>query len=129
MPLESAQLLCTAINENGGTSPYKTTHKNHPSSIWTRECRENFLWLANHGLALCSVYTQVYGKVHKCEQIIRDVMIDDYLLPKGDFYPPPQCMPDQYKGDDTVLAYRKYMIAEKTYYAKWKNRERPVWWA
>ena len=27
---------------------------------------------------------------------------------RGRFTPPPQCMPDEYKGDDTVLAYRKF---------------------
>lgn len=37
MILESAQLLCTAVNEAAGkeVAPYKSTHVNHPCSIWS----------------------------------------------------------------------------------------------
>ena len=41
MILESAQLLCTALNEAGVPMPYRVTHKNHPCSIWVRESRAN----------------------------------------------------------------------------------------
>jgi hypothetical protein len=131
MPLESAQLLCTAINLAGGTSQYKTTHQNHPSAIWARECKENFFWLVIHGLGLCQTYTDVYDKKHKCQDIIEACIKSIDLMPdgKGPFHTePPQCMPEQYRGNDTVEAYRKYMVAEKTRYAKWKNREKPEWW-
>ena len=39
MILESAQLLCTAVNElaHKQVTPYKSTHINHPCSIWVRE--------------------------------------------------------------------------------------------
>ena len=46
---------------------------------------------------------------------------------RGGFTPPPQCMPDEYKGDDTVVAYRKYYMGEKAGFAKWKARETPEW--
>jgi hypothetical protein len=37
-------------------------------------------------------------------------------------------MPDQYKNNDPVKAYRDYCINEKTY-AKWeKGRDKPEWW-
>ncbi len=45
MILESAQLLCTAVNYYAGeqVTPYKSTHMNHPCSIWVRESLANFL--------------------------------------------------------------------------------------
>ena len=53
MILESAQLLCTAVNILAGeqVTPYKSTHVNHPCSIWVRESFDNwnYVWnLAKH---------------------------------------------------------------------------------
>jgi len=44
MILESAQLLCTAVNVLAGeqVTPYKSTHVNHPCSIWIRESYWNW---------------------------------------------------------------------------------------
>ena len=59
MILETTQLLCSAhymANENNTpiyTPCYKLTHKNHPSSIWTRESKENYKWLCELGKELC----------------------------------------------------------------------------
>ena len=39
--------------------------------------------------------------------------------------PHPQCMPDEYKCDDPVLAYRKYYVNDKKDIAKWE-RSRPI---
>ena len=47
--------------------PYKPTHKNHPSAIWTRDAPEHYEWLLQLGYALCKEYYQRYGgKFHKC---------------------------------------------------------------
>ena len=44
MILESAQMLCAAHHVLGSKLdiPYKIAHKNHPSTIWTRECAANY---------------------------------------------------------------------------------------
>jgi hypothetical protein len=47
MILESAQMLCTAHHIYGNAEqqlnvPYKKAHLNHPSTIWTRQCRANY---------------------------------------------------------------------------------------
>ena len=34
MLIESVQMLSSAINMNGGTVSYKTTHINHPCTKW-----------------------------------------------------------------------------------------------
>lgn len=38
---------------------------------------------------------------------------------------PPTCMPDEYKDDDPVLAYRQYYIGEKSALLSWNNRDVP----
>ena len=49
-------------------------------------------------------------------------------IPEGDFTEPPQCMPDQYRNENYVTAYRDYYRGEKTF-AKWeKGRTQPEWW-
>ena len=45
MILETAQLLCGAHWTTGGEAPYKLSHKNHPSAIWTRQDLNNYMWL------------------------------------------------------------------------------------
>ena len=118
MILESAQLLCTAhIISDGdiGRVPYKATHKNHPSAIWTRESTSNYKWLYNHMLALGEEYTRRYGKKHltilKCSGVLSKAPTN---VTKVDPTPMPQCMPDQYKvPGNSVEAYWNYYEAEK----------------
>ena len=115
MILESAQLLCTAHRELGNDNvPYKATHKNHPSAVWTRSSASSYNWVYKHMMALGDEYTRRYGKVHLTIEKCADALSTP---PAGiaciDFIEPPQCMPDQYKADDAVTGYWNYYIAEK----------------
>jgi hypothetical protein len=50
-------------------------------------------------------------------------------MPGGEMKAPPQCMPDKYKANDYVVAYRKYYKGDKSYFAKWsKGTGSPHWW-
>lgn len=40
MPLETAQMLCTAYPIE--IAPYGRTHFNHPCNLWIRESRANY---------------------------------------------------------------------------------------
>lgn len=123
MILESAQLMSTAIREHGGEAPYKTTHKNHPSAIWARKTRANYIWLLEHFEALCDEYTERYGKVHKSFQYIMDFEYGITYIPQGTLTEMPKCMPDEIKVDDVYESYQLYMID------KWKNDKRtPTWY-
>ena len=137
MPLETAQMLCTAHRELDGDNNwaeenglYKTAYKNHPCTIWTRECSANYRWLYEHFLALGDEYTYRYDKVHASVAKLEAPL---FLQPDGIHYtkertPIVQAMPDQYKNDDPIKAYRDYVINEKEY-AKWeKGRDKPEWW-
>lgn len=121
MILESAQIMSTIA---GG--PYKPTHAKHPCTLWAAANRTNFNWLGIHALALCEEYTHRYGKVHKCQDIIARLINKQHQLPVGvsEFV---QCMPEQYKHTDPVMAYRRYYHS-KSDFARWTKRGAPYWW-
>lgn len=128
MILETAQLLCGVHWVEGGEAPYKLSHKNHPSAIWTRECIENYIWLCDLGLELCNEYTYRYGKRHKSQDIIEWCLLNVPNIPeKGDITPFALAMPDECKVGDAVASYRVYYMVEKRSFAVWKNRETPEW--
>lgn len=127
MILETAQLLSTAHAELDGESPaYKPTHKNHPSAVWVRSNAVAYRWAWHHLQALGREYQRRYGKVHKT---IREHLDTLYSVPKaipaGDFVDPPQCMPDECKNDDTVLAYLTYYNHKAD---EWDAKGSPMKW-
>lgn len=147
MILESCQLLSTAHHvldgeqvvitsdkrkytsySNGNDNICKCTMINHPCTIWTRTSRDNYLWLWKHTYSLCKEYTRRYGKVHAMEKMLMDELYSPPRnIPKGKVTPFAQAMPDQYKDQNAVVAYRKYYINEKTRFAKWKSGNEPKW--
>ena len=131
MILETAQLLCGVhhMTDSQCTIPYKLSHKNHPCSIWARECVENYVWLCDLGLELCEEYTYRYGKKHKSQEIIEWCLLN---IPKikenGTVTDFKLAMPDECKIENNpILSYRKYYIDFKKDFAKWKNRDVPNW--
>lgn len=131
MILETAQLLCGVHHmvESNVEIPYKLSHKNHPCSIWARECVENYVWLCDLGLELCKEYTYRYGKRHKSEEIIEWCILNiPNLKENGTVTNFKLAMPDECKiGNNAILSYRKYYIDFKKDFAKWKNRSVPNW--
>ncbi len=74
---ESAQMLSTAHHEFGSErAVYKSTHKNHPSTVWARECTANYNWLYVHMMALGMEYTRRYGKSHLTIQKCCDALLE-----------------------------------------------------
>lgn len=131
MILETAQLLCGVhhMTDSQRMIPYKLSHKNHPCSIWSRECVENYVWLCDLGLELCEEYTYRYGKKHKSQEIIEWCLLN---IPKikenGSVTDFKLAMPDECKIDNNpILSYRKYYIDFKKDFARWKNRDVPNW--
>jgi len=137
MPLESAQMLCTNhrvvddVDSLHNIPLYKIAHKNHPSTIWARQSKENYLWLYDHFVALCDEYTHRYGKRHLCDTKYSVVLSEPPInLPDGSFTEPPQCMPDYCKIEgDSITSYRQYYMNEKHTIAVWKDESRkPIWY-
>lgn len=151
MILESAQLLSTAhrvldgkhykmktdtgrwknyynLHDHRNSILYSATHVNHPSAVWVRQNRRNYLWLFALFTELCNEYTHRYGKIHKCEGMRKLLAEFPNNLPEGTFTEPTLAMPDQYKIDnDAVTSYRNYYNGEKQRMFSWKNRPTPDW--
>ena len=127
MILETCQLLCTAHWVSGNEAPYKQTHTNHPCAIWARASIDNYVWLCNLGLALCEQYELRYGKQHKTYQHLVWCMDNVPNLPDIGFTEPAQAMPDEYKCDEPVVAYRVYYMTDKRHLASWKVGQ-PAWY-
>jgi|TARA_Y100000593_G_scaffold83638_1_gene157833 hypothetical protein len=127
MILESAQMLC-AVFPNGD-APYKRAFYNHPCTKWARESKENYKWLLDHANAMCGEYTRRYGKIHKSSDIIKwcGFNYDKLNLPSKGLTPFAQAMPEQYKNNCAVAAYRAYYNGEKAYFATWRTRKTPDW--
>ncbi len=123
--LETAQLLSTAVRLSGIDFGYRITHQNHPCSLWTRKTRANFEWLKELGIALCEEYTYRYGKIHASESIIRGA--PNQIITAGPLTPFAQAMPEEYKNNDPVAAYRNYYLAEKKNLLHYTKREKPEW--
>ena len=117
MQIESAQMCSVAHWVTGSTAPYKQSHTNHPSTKWTCESLDHAQWLLDHGLEICDEFVVRYGKEHATRKVLFWVkdnlpLISD-KFPSIGFVPPPQCMPDEYKTDDTIKAYRDFYIKDK----------------
>ena len=140
MVVESAQMLASAARRHGAPdedmpltqqgSPYKGGHKNHPCTLWSGDCRENFEWLLEHATELSVEYTFRFGKVHACANPIGTLAKLRSLLPKRNTTSTfAQAMPDEYRQRDAVAAYREFYKADKARFAKWdKGRSEPDWW-
>lgn len=135
MPLETAQMLCTAHRILDGDEYadlmglYKKAYENHPCTIWAREATANYAWLYAHFDALNTEYNFRYGRDHasytKLAEALSRVPMN---MPQAEQTPIRLAMPDQYKSDDPIESYRNYCIHEK-HYAKWeKGRDKPEWW-
>ena len=135
MILEYAQILSTAHRELDVNVPdilYKSTHKNHPSTIWTRSSKQHYDWLFRLFRMLSAEYTLRYSngnfKVHKTWNKLGKIL---ETAPKNikdtGWEDPPQCMPDYCKKENTVDAYRNYYIQEKKSFAEWNYSKEPKW--
>lgn len=106
----------------------KASHINHPSNVWVRASKQNYIWLLKMWLHLLAEYTHRYGKRHACEKYI-DFL---YNAPKNirdiPLTEPTPAMPDECKiANDSVASYHKYYVEKKVAFAKWTKRDRPQW--
>lgn len=129
MILETWQMLriAHAVAKDPGEAFRASGWVRHPSSVWVRKSRANYDYAASLGMALCTEYTFRYHRTHAKEHIIRRQWKDNPFNDRKSFAPPPQVMPDIYKGPDTVIAYRNYYRNEKALFARYTNREFPPW--
>jgi hypothetical protein len=141
MATESAQMLASALRANGASDmhmpltqagrPYRGGYHRHPCTVWAGVCIDNYEWLAWHGEAICQEYMERFGKQHACDIPIRQ-MADQWQMIRGQQNKTPfaQAMPDQFRDESPVVAYRNYYRAEKSRFASWDRCRHgvPDWW-
>ena len=146
MCVESAQMMASALLSHdampdsmpltkSGTH-YRGAYKHHPSTRWAGECVENFRWLARHALQQCISYTETFGKVHACEQPIRE-MSSHYAIANmpsnGDLTDIPLAMNEETTRHvplaQAVQEYRDYYYRKTNVMAiEWPDNQIPTWW-
>lgn len=155
MPLETAQMLCTAhriidgseyteLSKNNrrikrwrlpnkfhDTIFYKATHVNHPSCAWIRQSDEHYRWAYEHFIALSNEYAQRYGKAHKSWEVLADYLHGKPAnIQSNGFCPPPTAINEQYADclvkNDTIQSYRNYYNTAKKDLHQWKQNK-PTW--
>lgn len=132
MPIESAQMLCTAQSLYGiyYNEFYRSTHLHHPCTIWTAQSIENYTWHYEHWLSLCREYSYRYHKTHKVEIKFRQILSrPPYGMMSLGLTPFVKAMPEHLKVDDPVESYRSYYRWMKRHIAVWSRpADKPEWY-
>lgn len=140
--LEAVQMLCSAKRIVDPEDPinehiYKLAHKNHPVTIWCRASKANFLWTLELIEEMHKEWKFRYNhpedKNHKSylmAQILKNHLPAEEKFEYQGLTPFAQAMPDKYKSENAIKAYRKYYMSdEKQKIASWKKkREKPKWY-
>ena len=143
MILEYAQLLSSAhrvLDEDIVTNVdkeklYKLSNHNHPCAIWTRQSALNYTWLYQLFVETCKEYTHRYGKIHKTETKLLDILrYCPYNIPQTEnMTPAPLSIANNEihvyteETPNLIESYRNYYKVEKVTFAKWTKREKPNW--
>lgn len=127
MLLESAQILCSVLWLHQIKAPYKPTHLNHPCVLWANESLSNWLWLKKLAYALNEEYKYRFNckSNHKSYDVISSLEIPP-ILDRG-LTERPQALPDEFKQEDPVKAYRQYYKMRKQHLGHWTKRDIPDW--
>ena len=155
MPIEYAQLMSTAhryldgefyygktangrkiqrwrMNSNLEHVLYKASHVKHPSGIWVRHSKQNYMWLYEMWTELNTEFMYRYNKdvPHESYRKLNDALKE----PPNNMYDLGFCEPYQAMFDDvknpnsSIRAYHDYYIKYKQHLAKWTKRGMPYWY-
>lgn len=111
---------------------YLVAHPKHPSTVWTCESDANYIWHYTLFTALCDEYTFRYGKVHKTDTKLRDVLfMPPENIPTGRLTPFALAMKSEPQCADPkkpIESYRKfYMTKQNRFKMVWSKRSVPKW--
>jgi len=129
MITESVQMLSTTVRLSGIDIGYRKTHQNHPCTIWARESLSNWLWLRQLVVALHDEWQFRFNHVPDHHHKAYDVMLTLPIPNIKDIGMTPFALaiPDEFKNDNSVEAYRHFYSVNKAHLHKWSYRTRP-WW-
>ena len=125
MVLETAQMVSTAVRNQGYDVGYLLAYPKHPMTIWVNKTNDNFSWALEHGLALGEEYTHRYKKIHASHKMLKTIQDLNIKGNANYMTTPPLCMPDEYKKISYIESYRNYYVNAKKHFAKYTNRDVP----
>lgn len=135
MPTEAMQIVSTALYSldyplyNSWESVlYKPAYAHHPITKWASLDKRRIFAVALYGYAVATEFTYRYKNVHATTHKFKLVLslLKDYNRPlNGVFSSMPQAMPDEYKDQSVITAYRKYYTYAKAHLHKWTSRTMP----
>ena len=112
---------------------YQAVHYHHPSAVWCRETKEQYLWLYDLFIKLGEEYTHRYGKIHSTNAKLNEILATppDNIKQEGWREPPPAMshFPQCIVPGDSIASYKNYYVEAKSYFAKWSKRDVPDWYA
>lgn len=133
MIIETAQMLCTAHRLLDGQVKadmlglYKSTHKNHPCSVWVRESSEQYQWAYNLYLHLCLSYARDRGISHASYRLAKSLETPPENIPFSTHFRPIIAATPEYKELSLHLgvetAYQVYLNHK---FKNWMSREVPM---
>ena len=148
MIVESAQILSNCFTDEQLAHPScprtqkgtvrKHSYPHHPCSKWVQESKTNMWWVIYNSFSMdgermvrwkiknpsptdiCPPHFSI-PFIDWCE-----VNIKKSKVPDSGITPFVQCMPEEYKNPDPVIAYRNYYRYGKKHLHKW-TRNKPSW--
>ena len=130
---ETVQMMSTAHRVLDGdewadsVGLVKSTHINHPSTIWVRSSVDHYHWMLQLLQHLCDQKLNASAHTHTPSSSTRCLSSLTTLTMLAS--QPPACMPDEYKADCSVQSYHNFYIGAKSHFAKWAHTEVPAWYA
>jgi hypothetical protein len=106
---------------------YQVAHQNHPCAVWARETDANYHWLRQLFSGCLREYTHRYGKTHAASRIEEFLTTAPHGIARGQQTPFALTMPEEFKHEDAVEAYRRFYAGSKARFARWTDREVPRW--
>lgn len=125
MLTEHAQIMSTVCRKHGIDAGYKSTHINHPCTIWAGRSKQNYEWLRSLSAQLNKEWQYRYNHSvnHKSYDVIASLPTPD--LSDTGLTPFAQAMPEVFQSSDAVYAYRKYYKYGKKHLHKFTKRDIP----
>ena len=84
----------------------KSTHYNHPSTIWVRSSVDHYHWMLQLLHHLCDQKLKRFGTPHVYTALLQPLSVIPDNIDDAGFTQPPACMPDEYKEHCSVQSYR-----------------------
>lgn len=107
---------------------YLMSHPFHPCTVWTIQNSSNYEWLLLYFEAILAEFEYRFGKPHKSVELLPLLKNFPLNIRNGTLLDNVHCMPDEFKTDNTVEAYRSYYRSKQVLMQfSYTNRKPPEW--